>query len=146
MFSMKHTSALTEPIVCSKQSTYMLYISSLSALSSCYAIYQNYYIYSLIPGTIFLTSINYWRYPVYGWRRNLDMTCVFCGATSIYIIAFNSSNCLLFYILMIMGASCYPISIYLYNNNMHYLSTLMHSKMHIFANIALIILFSGYIP
>ena len=51
-------------------------ISFLCLISSIYAVYQEYYVLSIIPGSVFITSINYWRYPDYSWRRYLDMICV----------------------------------------------------------------------
>lgn len=41
-----------------------------------YAVYNGYYGLSICSGGVFLTSINYWIYPNYSWRRYLDMTYV----------------------------------------------------------------------
>ena len=136
----------SKPIVCIKQSTYMWYISWLSALSACYIYYRNYNLYALLPAAIFLTSINYWKHPTYGFRRNLDISCSFSVISLLYILAFNGSERIRFYILMTLAVSCYPVSIYIYNNNMHYVSTLVHSYIHIFGNMATFVLFSGYMP
>jgi len=54
-----------------------IYNVSFLALGSCaYAAYKGHYILSICPGGVFLTSINYWYYPDYSWRRYLDMTYV----------------------------------------------------------------------
>ena len=32
-----------------------------------------------LASAVFCTSVNYWRWPTLGWRRNIDMCCA-CGA------------------------------------------------------------------
>jgi hypothetical protein len=134
------------PIVCKMQSTAMLYTSSISALSAAYAIYQGHYICSVIPASVFITSINYWRCPTYGWRRTLDVTFVMVGFIFMLVVAYYASHGSRFYIIAILATSCYPLSHYFHNNNQQYMGTLIHGYMHILANLGLIVMFSGDIP
>lgn len=135
-----------KPIVCNKQANAILYVSGLSLLSSMYAIYNLHYRCSVIVAGVFLTSINYWRYPVYGWRRNLDVGNVIFSESVMLIVALRSQYCLYYYLLSLLAILCYPVSHYFSNNNMPYIGTLFHSQIHIIANIALFVLFSGEIP
>ena len=135
-----------KPIVCSKQAAAILYISSVNALSSMYGIYNGHYRSSFLAACVFLTSINYWRYPVYGWRRTLDVGCVMFSWSTMLIVALRSQYCFYYYLLSLIAMSCYPISHYFANNNMPYIGTLFHSYIHIIGNLALFVLFSGEIP
>jgi len=65
-------------------------------ISCIYAIYKNHYDLALVPGGVFLTSINYWRCPDYSWRRYLDM--IYVKLALIYQIyrAYNAEYCKLY--------------------------------------------------
>ncbi len=133
------------PLVCHKQALYMFGISWLSAASAAYAISRGHYLYSLSPATVFLSSINYWRHPTIGWRRTLDIITVQCSLFFISFAAFNATYSGRFYILIALAGSCYPLSYFFADRGEEYMATLMHSYIHIIANLALVILFSGNI-
>jgi hypothetical protein len=133
------------PVVCSKQANVMLCTSGVCAIVSAYGFYQGHYISSFIPLSVFITSMNYWRHPIYGWRLNADVACVIFGFFSMLIVAYYGTNWLRYYIIITLAASCYPLSHYFANQNMEYMGTLMHAYMHILGNIGLFILFSGEI-
>ena len=64
--------------------SYIYRISFLCFFTSIYALHSECYELAAVPGGVFLTSVNYWRRPTYGWRRNLDMGYVICAV--IYFI------------------------------------------------------------
>ena len=103
-------------------------VSFISFLSSIYAIYCECYDLAAVPGGVFLTSVNYWRNPVYGWRRNLDMSYVACALIyqnyrAYHLLMSSSSSSssssqipglLAYYTLMGIGMGCYWLSLHLY--------------------------------
>ena len=125
------------------QSKFIWRVSFLSMLSCSYAIRRGHYDLALVPGGVFLTSLNYWRLPTYGWRRNLDMAYV-CGAL-IYqnIRAYKMTTAVPYYHLMCFGSLLYPVSIYLYKKEFYWWSTYAHCMLHIIANIGNMVLYSG---
>ena len=69
-------SLLTMPLSYSK----FLFLSSFSMLiSAIIAIIVNDIYVTIYFLLLFLTSINYWRRPEYGLRRNIDLFVVKCG-------------------------------------------------------------------
>ena len=119
--------------------------SFLSIGSFFYAIYNGYYVLSLCPGGVFLTSINYWRKPQYGWRRNLDMTYVFLAFNYQNYMAYRSQYMIQYYIIILLAICCYPFAKYYSKNHFFWRSAYMHCLLHIIANIANFILYSGKI-
>ena len=121
-------------------------ISFLSLGSSIYAVYNGYYCLSIVPGGVFLTSINYWIYPEYcSWQRQLDMTYVILAGTYQLYKAYNSQYMMQYYTLMAVAISMYPLGVYYYNRKLFWHSTYAHCALHIISNIANIVLYSGRI-
>lgn len=58
---------LNSVILYPNQSYFIWKVSWLSLISSIYAISQGYNDLAIVPGGVFLTSINYWRDPDYSW-------------------------------------------------------------------------------
>lgn len=132
--------------VCIIQREHYLYIwrvSFLSFFSSVYAIYCGYYDLAVVPGGVFLTSTNYWRRPVYGWRRNLDMGYVACALTYQNYRAYYMLWGYWYYLLMLFSLGCYPANIYLYKKKDFWGSTYVHCLLHVIANIANVVLYGG---
>jgi hypothetical protein len=68
-----------------------LFFSSFSMLiSTLFAIYMNDIYITIYFFLLFLSSINYWRKPEYGFRRNIDLLLVKVG-----VIILLSQICLL---------------------------------------------------
>jgi hypothetical protein len=111
-----------------------------------YAIYNCYYGIALCPFGVFLTSINYWHKPDYSWRRYFDMAYVQCAIFYQCYRSYRAQNATYHYTLMLLGISSYILGIYYYKKNLLWHSTYAHCMLHIIANIANIILYSGYIP
>ena len=76
-----------------KYSKYLFYSSFLMLLSFIFALYFNEGYVSIYFFLLFLTSINFWRKPEYGLRRNLDKMLVYFGViyTLFYIYLLSGS-------------------------------------------------------
>ena len=120
-------------------------ISYLLLGSSMYAVYNGYYCLAICPSGVFLTSINYWIYPDYSWRRYLDMTCVKLLLSYQMYKAYSSQYMIPYYSLMTLAIGMYILGIYYYNKRLYWHSTYSHCMLHIISNIANILLYSGRI-
>ena len=99
-----------------EQCIFLWNISWLSLVSSIYAIYNGHYDLAIVPGGVFLTSINYWRNPIFSsWKRKLDVNYICCALIYQSIRAYYAEYALLYYCIMIFGIGFYPISYYYYN-------------------------------
>ena len=134
-----------EKIILEKKYSKKIYNASyLCLISFLYAIKKQQFKLSIVPMSIFITSINHWRNPIIGWRRNLDIVTVYTGITYNIINAYyipNNRNKLMYYCILSSSMSCYPLSLYLYNNNNILLSTYSHVILHVLANISNLILY-----
>jgi hypothetical protein len=134
-----------------KYSSCIFRVSFISFLSSVYALYCGCYDLAAVPGGVFLTSLNYWRKPVYGWRRNLDMSYVALALTyqnyRAYRLLSSSSSSqlpalLTYYTLMGISIGCYHISVNLYEKKYIWSSTYTHCMVHVLANTANVLLYN----
>ena len=128
-----------------KQYKIIYNVSFLSLATSIYAIYNGYYIISLCPGGVFLTSINYWRKPDYSWRRYVDMTYVKLAICFQLYKAYRSQYMIQYYTIMLLAASFYQLGIYYYKKKLYWHSTYAHCGLHVISNIGNIVLYSGRI-
>ena len=129
----------------------LVFIVSLLFLffSFMYALYCECYDLAAVPGGVFLTSVNYWREPVYGWRRNLDMSYVACALVyqnyrAYHLLSSSSqmSALLTYYTLMGIGMVCYKLSVHLYKKKDIWSSTYVHCLVHVLANTANVFLYN----
>ena len=133
-------------VLLSPDQSYFIWKASWLSLFSCmYAISQGHTDLAIVPGGVFLTSINYWRYPDYSWRRTLDMNYVKLALSYQIVRSYNSEYATLHVLCMILGVSCFPLSWNYYNNNQIWMSVYIHSMVHVFGNIGNILLYSGTI-
>jgi len=117
-------------------------ISFLSMGSSMYAVYHKQYILSLCPAGVFLTSIHYWRKPE-PWRRKIDMTYVLFSLLYQLYQAYRSTYRIHYYTLTLIAGSMYPLAIYYSRQKRYWHSTYAHCALHVIANIANLVLYSG---
>jgi hypothetical protein len=132
-------------ILLPEQSFFIWRLSFLSLFSFFYSIYQGHYNLCFVPGGVFITSINYWYKPDYSWRRYLDIFYVKSALIYQIIKARNAEYAFLYYLILTISILFYPLGIYFYKKKLYWYSTYAHSCIHIIANIANIILYSGYI-
>ena len=131
-----------EPI----QYNYLLKSSCMFLVTTCYTVYQAKYEFIVFPAGVFLTSINYWRKPVYNsWQRSLDVFYVYF---SIFYNMFRSLGAKYMYqfnSFVLLGLLFYILSNYNQRQKRLYMSALLHSIVHLLGNVALIYLYSGEI-
>lgn len=118
-------------------------VSFLAVGSSAYAVYNGHYDLAICSGSVFLTSINYWRKPTYSWRRYLDMTCVKLVFMYQLYKAYRCQYMIQYYTIMFFAVSCYPLGIYYHKKQLYWYSTYAHSTLHIISNIGNLVLYSG---
>ena len=128
-----------EQYICIYNTSYLLLTSFF------YAIYRNHYNLAIVPGSVFISSIHYWKKPDYSYRRYLDMTIVKMGLVYQCYIAYNAEYGNMYYILVSTAMMFYPVGIYYYNKKDYWKSTYSHIILHLVANVANIVLYSGYI-
>ena len=122
--------------------TFMWRLSWGILISSFYAAYRGYYDCAALTFCVFVTSINYWRNPVYGLRRNIDITAAVltCGYQTYK--SFSIESGMYYRIGLSIALMMYPISWMVYKNNL-WLSTILHGCLHIIGNISNCILYVG---
>jgi len=137
-----------EYIVPIDHSYYMCIISSLSFISGVYAIKQQLYAISASPLIVFSTSINYWRKPTYGLRRNIDIFCVISSLSlHMYLSLQQKDTCNIntnyrYCYLAPISVLLYTTSWILHKNHYFWGSTITHSMIHVVANICNVILYN----
>lgn len=119
--------------------------SFVSLISAIYALYNNYYDIAIVPGGVFVTSITYWWKPNKSWRRNIDILYVKIALFYQIIRAIGADYALLYYLTTLTSIYFFYIGVYYYNKRNYWYSTYAHCMLHLIANIANIILYSGYI-
>lgn len=134
-----------ETVLDREQYIYIYRISYLTSLTALYGIYRQYYVLAVLPASIFLSSINYWKYPTYSWRRNVDMIVVKSSYLIQNIVVYNAEYANIYYGIHILTILLYVIGSYYHDKN-KWISTYSHIALHIVANIGNIVLYSGNIP
>ena len=69
---------------------YMYRTSHLFLISFLYGMLRKHYSVSIVPGLIFLGSINYWKNPDYSYRRYLDIGITISGVIYQNYTAYNA--------------------------------------------------------
>jgi len=124
-----------------KYSKYLLRTSTLTISCVIFSYINNLYTISYLSALLLLTSINYWRYPVYGLRRNIDICTVFI--TILYHLYYFHKND--YYLCIVLNTLLlYPISLYYGYKKNYSLSVFCHSMLHICGNIINIIIYNTF--
>ena len=133
-------------IVPINQGYFLCIISCIHFVTFLYAFKQRFFHLAIHPFIVFFTSINYWRKPMYDWRRTTDMICVFIALSTHILHSIKAQNRTLYSYITTIAVLFYPISWYLLKNKYVWGSTIAHSMVHIVADIANVILYAGEIP
>jgi len=123
---------------------YMCIMSFLSLLSGIYAVKKKLYDLAMVPIGVWLTSINYWYFPIYSWRRNLDIMYVTLSLTYQVCKSYSSKNIKQYCLITGFAISFYPLSWYLYKKKYFWSSTISHSMIHLFGSLANVILYADF--
>ena len=114
--------------------------------TSVYTVYNQHYDLVIIPGGLFLTSINYWRDPHFNsWQRTVDVYYIYISFLYQVIRCYNAEYIIHFLLGLAFCLFLYKLSGLTYNRNMILLSAFLHSSLHITANLSIAGLNSGYI-
>jgi hypothetical protein len=139
--------AVDKDLVYLPECSQILWTSSWLFLgTSVYTVYKKQYDLVIVPGGIFLTSINYWRDPHFNsWQRTVDVYYIYFSFLYQVMRCYNSQNIMYFLLGLVICFLLYKVSGMTYNNNMILLSAILHSCLHITANLSIVGLNSGYI-
>ena len=117
--------------------------SHTSLFSAIYCIHHGIRWHWIYPLGVYINSINYWRYPVRGMRRNVDMAFGCSGlAVSLIYSYWNVADLWAYYWLTFLACFMYPISCWLHAHNYFMLSTIAHMMIHLFGNAGKVVLYN----
>jgi hypothetical protein len=128
-------------VVPPREAKILLY-SSFTVLASCAgAAYCKLYDCLTTSVATLICSINYWRHPVYGWRRNIDIMNISSGAIYHAWKALDTDKvyCWGYIGFILLGIGCYILS----RSVQGRLSVYAHSMMHVLGNIGNVFLYTG---
>lgn len=125
-------------MICSKEEARIIYNASWISLFGSLIQYFYYNTPDLSLGTfaVFLSSISYWRYPLYGCRRNIDMLTVL----TVFIYYFYASlnpfyNSYPYYFFTGTGLYCSSLGYKEHTRGNTKKAAYLHALLHVFANI-----------
>ena len=118
-----------------KKRKILFYTSFLTLLSIGSSLYYNLYVCMLFSVIVQITSVNYWRNPVKGIRRNIDIlavsvACIYNLYNSFYYKYYN------FTYYVYLGINSYFMSAYFKKYNYVRLAELFHFFVHLLPNIS----------
>uniref|UniRef100_K3W6P6 Uncharacterized protein n=1 Tax=Globisporangium ultimum (strain ATCC 200006 / CBS 805.95 / DAOM BR144) TaxID=431595 RepID=K3W6P6_GLOUD len=132
------------PPVLPPQYSSRLFRSSFTTCFSVYLAARNELWYcAAMAFLVLMTSLNYWRHPVVGWRRTVDMTAVFLGMVyHLYCSSYVVNRMYqVFYVLFIFKtAYCYMRARDAANKDV---SSAWHCGVHIMGNLGNMLLYTG---
>jgi hypothetical protein len=98
----------------------------------------------IVPAGVYINSVNYWRNPVGGMRRRIDIGWSVLGLmiNNVYAIRY-STNAYPYFIMTLIACAMYPLSYYFYWRKQYIIATFIHSLLHIFANIGNVCLYQS---
>jgi len=131
------------PFLPKDQSDILFWLSLLIGVTAIYAFHKKQYDAGVLCIIILLTSLNHWRDPKFGFRRNVDMFVVCVGFIYLFVRAIILKiNSLLFWICYVAVVLLFPASWYLHNRGHVWLSTFLHCGLHLCGN-ASVVIFCG---
>tara|TARA_Y200000002_G_scaffold381517_1_gene395734 strand:- start:946 stop:1338 length:393 start_codon:yes stop_codon:yes gene_type:complete len=93
------------------------------------------YDFAFFIGGVFLTSINYWYYPLDGWRRDLDIWMVRTGFVYMGYKSYLNRN-YMWFLYGVPAASSYFIGKHFYQKDKLWTYTYFHMGVHLLGNMA----------
>ena len=125
----------------------ILRVSALTLVSISSAIYNELPFNCGLAATVMFTSVNYWRHPTFGLRRNVDIVCA-CGALGYQALftAYDTTpagRCA-YWLAVAAGGCCYLLAFY----NGRFLGNLnraskLHVGVHLFGNLGNVMLYDS---
>eukprot|EP01104_Vermistella_antarctica_P004613 TRINITY_DN15032_c0_g1_i1.p1 TRINITY_DN15032_c0_g1~~TRINITY_DN15032_c0_g1_i1.p1 ORF type:complete len:203 (+),score=25.41 TRINITY_DN15032_c0_g1_i1:286-894(+) len=87
---------------------------------------------------VYLTSINYWRHPVRGWRRNLDMTFATLALTHHMTLGYIHGAPMEYAIAIGLAMLCYLLA---RQQECKDRASALHCCLHLFGNVSNVVLY-----
>ena len=113
--------------------------SFLFGVTAIYAYAKKRYDISILLIIMLIASLNYWRDPRRGVRRNIDRVLSITAFIYIFAHAIVLQNIsILSYIFCLIGIISYLVGWYVRHKGHIFLSTLCHCTLHICANLAIL--------
>jgi len=131
-----------EYITPSLQGYFICGLSSSSLMSSIYGFQRNMTL-SYVQMSVFITSVNYWRKPTRGIRRNIDIMAVIIGISAHLYSSTKTNQLRMYGTSMCICGGLYGLSWCLYKKGYLWASTISHGLIHVSANIANVLLYRG---
>lgn len=128
-------------------SKFLFYSSFMIGISSCIAFYMQDTILTIFLFLLFLTSINYWRKPEHGIRRQIDM--FLCGICTVYFIIVSFLFLPEFNRVMYINTAICVGVFYIFEYTLCYIRSIkwiiFHMAMHIYTSFFSVIVFSVFL-
>ena len=98
---------------------------------------------SAIMVATFLTSVNYWRRPVPGWRRSLDVAAVRTNLVGHLWAGATRGAPWPYFVLTAVALSCYGIGVHVHGKGRHrwWESVAWHAGLHVLGNAGHLVLY-----
>jgi len=118
----------------------IFYVSFLTIISIVTSYLLRLYDFTIVTSLIFMSSVNYWRSPVYGIRRNTDVILTMCGCTYQLYQSIHSVYHIQYMLCVALAALCYAKAKITIDQTK---SSLWHCGIHLFGNVGNIVLYIG---
>ena len=135
---------MTSTTILPKEQYSILYKASYMALAaSLYGVYRQHYHVAIVPASIFLTSINYWRHPDYSWRLQLDLAVVRTMVAYQHLMAWRMEQAIPYYVCAALMIVFYMFGHHNFNKKNYWAFTYFHFMVHLSGNIGNVVLYSS---
>ena len=142
----EHTGLYDGLILPPTQHMCIFVVSFINIGPGCYAIYRGHYDLAFVPLGVLVTSINYWRNPVFvSKRRYIHMIYVQSALWYQIYRAYNAENVIPYYIILFTALSCFPLSWHYHKKKQTWRGTILHGMVHIIATVSNMVLYSGHV-
>jgi len=123
---------------------FMCVMSTCCLIAGIHCYRTGFYALSISPLMTYASSINYWRNPVYGIRRNIDICFVTSSLALHSTISLQIDNMRLHYLYLTpMVTILYCISWLFYKYEHYWCATIAHGWIHIIANTMNVMFYNG---
>ena len=125
-----------------EQATFLFRVSFIAVITGLIGIYNGKTWLGLSTCVGSLLAMNYWRDPIYGLRRNLDMISIqYLMWLHIYYVLYSPIK-LLYFSIQIIGVLFYFVSWHYHTPSSLWTSTLCHGAVHLCTNISLLLFYT----
>jgi hypothetical protein len=131
------------------QGAFLFRSSVLGFFSGCVAVARGHADLAWVPFSVCTTSLLYWHTPDFSWRRYLDMSivqvCLFYQVRR----AVGAENAVYYYGIKAAAAAAFLAGVWVDKRSpatSSWVSVLWHGCVHVFANIANVVLYAGCVP